>query len=60
MYLYVPNLIPNVQTQVMFNEAAQNNYKLSFDEFYTKRRVLSDMITQMDIGSSQQVNSPKY
>ena len=23
LYLYVPNLIPNVETQVMFNEATQ-------------------------------------
>ena len=60
LYLYVPNLIPNVETQVMFNEATQNNYKISFDEYYTERRVISDMITQADIGSSQQFNSPKY
>ena len=25
LYLYVPKLIPNVETQVMFNEATQNN-----------------------------------
>ena len=25
LYLYVPNLISNVETQVMFNEAIQNN-----------------------------------
>ena len=25
LYLYVPNWIPNVETQVMFNEASQNN-----------------------------------
>ena len=31
LYLYVPNLIPNVQTQVMFNEATQKNYKISYD-----------------------------
>ena len=45
LYLYVPNLLPNVETQVMFNEATQNNYKISFDECYTERRILSDMIT---------------
>ena len=60
LYLYVPNLIPNVETQVMFNEATQNNYKIIFDEWYTERRIISDTITQMDIGSSQHVNSPKY
>ena len=32
LYLYVPNLIPNVETQEVFNEATQNNYKISFNE----------------------------
>ena len=44
----------------MFNEATQNNYEITFDEWSTERRVLSDTITQMDIGTSQYVNSPKY
>ena len=59
LYLDVPNLIPNVETQVMFNGATQNNYKISFDEWYTERRVISDTITQLDIGTSQHANSPK-
>ena len=59
LYLYVPNLIPSVETQVMFNEATQNSYKISFDEWYTERRVISDTITQMDIDTCQHVNSPK-
>ena len=60
LYLYVPNLIPSVETQVMFNEATQNNYKISYDEYFTERQVTSDQITQLDIGSSQNVQSPKY
>ena len=28
LYLYIPNLIPSVETQLMFNEATQNNYIL--------------------------------
>ena len=60
LYLLVPNLIPSVETQLMFNEATQNKYKISFDEWYTERRVISVMIVQYDIGSAQQVNSPKY
>ena len=60
LYLYVPNLIPSVETQVLFNEAIQNNYKISYDEYSTERRLISDMIVQVDIGSSQKVNSPKY
>ena len=60
LYLNVPNLIPSVETQVMFNEATQNNYKITFDEWYTERRLISDTITQLDIGSSQKVQSPKF
>ena len=60
LYLYVPNLIPSVETQLMINEATQNNFRISFDEWYTERCVISDTITQLDIGTSQHVNSPKY
>ena len=60
LYLYVPNLIPNVETQVMFNEATQSIYERTFDDWYTERRIISDTITQMDIGSSQNVQGPKY
>ena len=59
-YLFVPNLIPSAESQLMFNEATQNNYKISSDEYYTERRVIKDMIVQHDIGSAQQVNAPKY
>ena len=44
----------------MFNEATQNNYKISFDDWYTERRLVSDSIVQVDIGSAQQINSAKY
>ena len=60
LYLYVPNFIPSVETQVMFKEATQNNYKKFYDEWFTERRIISDAITQLDIGSSQNVQSPKY
>ena len=60
LYLYVPNLIPSVETQVMLNEATQSNYKISYDEWFTERRFISDTITQLDIGSSQNVQSPKF
>ena len=60
LYLFVPTLIPNTETQVIFNESLQNNYRIVFDDWYTERRVVSDTITQIDIGSAQQVNSPKY
>ena len=60
LFLYVPNVLLSVETPVMFNEATQNNYKISYDEWFTERRTISDMITQLDIGSSQNVQSPKY
>ena len=60
LYLYVPNLKPSVETQLMFNEATQNNYKISFDEWYTERRIISDLLVQHDIGSAQNVISNKY
>ena len=44
----------------MFNEATQNIYKISFDEKYTEKRVISVFIVQADIGSTKQVSSPKF
>ena len=44
----------------MFNESIQNNYRIFFDEWYTERRIVSDQIFQVDIGSAQSVKSPKY
>ena len=44
----------------MFNESIQNNYRIFFDDWFTERRVVSDTITQIDIGSAQSVNSSKY
>ena len=60
LYLFVPTFTPNTETQLMFNESIQNNYRIFFDDWFTERRVVSDIITQIDIGSAQQVNSPKY
>ena len=60
LYLYVPHLIPNVETRVIFNEATQNNYMISYDKQYTERRVILHMITQVDLGSSHQINFPKF
>ena len=59
LYLFVPKIIPSVETQLMFNEATQNIYKISPDEWYTERRLISDLLVQHDIVSAQQVKSPK-
>ena len=60
MCLYVPNLIPSVEIQIMFKEATQNNYEISYNEYFTARRVISDLLVQHEIGSTQQVNSPNF
>ena len=60
LYLYVPNLIPSFETQLMFKEATPKNYKISFDEWYTERRIISDFLIQQDRGSAQNVIQPKY
>ena len=59
--LFVPQLIPNTQTQVRFNEAIMNNYTITFDSWYTERKISNDgRELQVDIGSAQGINSPKY
>ena len=60
LHLYVPNLNPSVETHLMFNEATQNNYTISFDEWYTARRLISDLLIQHDKGSAQNVIQPKF
>ena len=60
-YLYVPILIPNTETQVMFNESSKNSYTITYDSWYTERKVSPDgKELQVDIGGAQHVNSPKY
>ena len=60
LYLYVPFFIPSTDTQVIFNESIQNNYRIFFDEWYTERRMATDQIFQVDIGSSQAGSSPIF
>ena len=49
LYLYIPNLINNFETQLMFNEATQKNYRISFNKYYTERRVIADLLVQNDM-----------
>ena len=44
----------------MFNESIQNINRIFFDEWYTERRIVMDETYQVDIGSAQSVNSPKF
>ena len=61
LFLFVPVINPNTNTQVMFNESFKNIYTITNDSWYTERKLLTDgKELQVDIGSAQQVNSPKY
>ena len=39
LYLFVPILIPNTETQVMFNETVKNNYTITYGSWYTERKL---------------------
>ena len=45
----------------MFNEAIMNIYTITFDSWYTERKISNDgRELQVDIGKAQKINSPKY
>ena len=45
----------------MFNEAIMNNYTITFDSWYTERKISNDgREFQVDIDSAQKINSPKH
>ena len=45
----------------MFNESTKNNYTITYDSWYTERNLSTNgNELQVDIGSGQHVNSPKY
>ena len=57
----MPILTPNTQTQVMFNEPIMNNYTITFDSWYTERKLSNDgRKLQVDIGSAHHFNFLKY
>ena len=61
LYLFVSILIPNTQTQVMFNESVRNKHTITYDSWYTERKLSTDgNELRVDIGSAQHINFPKY
>ena len=61
LYLFVPVLIPNTETQVTFNESNKNKKAIRYDSWYTERKLSTDgNELQVDIGSAQKIKSPKY
>ena len=42
LYLFVPMLIPNIETQAIFTQSMKNNYTISVDPWSTKRKIVND------------------
>ena len=60
VYLFVPILFPNTETQVMFIESNKKNYTITYDSWYTERKLSTDGNDfQVNNGSAQLVNRPK-
>ena len=61
LYLFLPVVIANSETKVRFSESTMNEYTITFDSWYIERKVSNDgRELQVDTGSAQHVNSPKY
>ena len=61
LFLFVPIIIPDASTQIMFNDSIKNSFTLSFDSWSTDRKTVDTQLEyQVDIGSAQTINSSKY
>ena len=61
LYLYVPILIRDPGTQRMFIESMKNSFPLIFVSWTTGRKTVNTgRDYQLDIGSSSDINSPKF
>ena len=61
VFLFVPIFIPDAQTQTMFNDSIRDSFTLSFDHSTSDRETVDTQLEcQVDIGSAQNINSPKY
>ena len=61
LFLYVLMLIPDAETQLMFNYSFYKNILVSFDSWATDRKTSDNQLDyQIDTSSAQNINSPKY
>ena len=61
LFLYVPILIPDAQTQIMFNNSITDSFTLSFDSWTSDRKTVDTQLEyQVDLYKAQNINSPKY
>ena len=61
LFLFVPIFIPDAQTEAMFNDSIEISFTLSFDHWTSDRKTVDTQLEyQVDIGSAQNINNPKY
>ena len=59
--LFIPQLIPSPETQVIFNEAISQTFTLSYESWTTDRKPVDTAREfQVDISSASNINSPLY
>ena len=60
-FFYVPIIVTDAQTQIMFIDSIEKRFTLSFDFWSTDRKIVETHLEyQIDIGSAQNISSPKY
>ena len=53
-------IIPNAETQIIFNDSIKNSFTLSFDSWTSGTKTVDTQLENLvDIGSAQNINSPK-
>ena len=61
LFLLVPILISDDQTQAMFDDSIKDSLTLSFGHWTSDRKTVNTQLEyQIDIGSAQDINSLKY
>ena len=61
LYSYVPVLIPDPETPMMFNGSIKNSFTLTSNSWTTNEKVVKTASDyQLDIRFSSDINSPKY
>ena len=59
--LFIPQIIPSPETQVIFNEAISKTFTLSYESWTTDRKLVNAAKKfQIDISSASNINSPLY
>ena len=57
--LFIPQIIPSPETQVIFNEAISKTFTLSYESWTTERKLVNAAKEfQIDISSASNINSP--